>query len=266
MAKQRGIHQIKGKINNLCYYEQKYVRGGLIRRINEAMSERLKSDPAFANTRVANTIFGGASMCAGVILEHFSSRASFLFKPYRQALLTKLVMKDLSASGPTSIFPVLLDIQKMIYSFPSVLDNIVKNKLRDDFPSFPDRLEDVTLNSSRQFEVPYDDLVAFCEKNKCIGIQFSVSPSYNIDSVRISSDQSEYPRPIVNPGGRPSTVNWLKDSASTDDLSLSANTGEGDFGYLFWIIYASPILATKGGRPITGKTGASCGVVSFSSK
>lgn len=107
MAKQRGIHQISGKINNLCYYEQKYVRGGLIRRINEAMSERLKIDPVFANTRVANKIFGGCSQYAKVLLSFFGNRSTYLFKPNRHAILTKIVKDHFISSEVSGVYPLI---------------------------------------------------------------------------------------------------------------------------------------------------------------
>lgn len=263
MAKQRGIHQIKGKINNLCYYEQKYVRGGLIRRINEAMSERLKTDPVFVNTRRANTIFGGASLCAGAILEFFSSRATYLFKPYRHAILTKFVKKYLSAVVLNNNFPTYLTRTLMYSSFSNIIDNIVKNKLRDYFPSIAYQYNALDLSIEHEIEIPFNELVAFCEKNKCIGIQFSTSPSFYIYESNYGSGTDGYEYPRSNPGGRARTINWLKDSGSTDSISLLASTGDTDDAYTFWIIYATPILRMEGTRPITGKVGASCGVVPF---
>ena len=263
MAKQRGIHQIKGKINNLCYYQQKYVRGGLIRRINEAMSERLKTDPVFANTRHANAIFGGASMCAGVLLEFFSSRATYLFKPYRHALLTKIVKKDLFTQSAGVPYPAFLPTAKMTSSFPYVIDNIVKNKLRDDFPVIAYHYPNLRVQDFHEFEIPLEQLYAFCEKNKCIGVQFSISGPKYIYSTSPAAGSDKYIYPDANPGGRSSFVNWLKDTAETTDLIISGDTGEIDDAYTFWIIYASPILRMQGTRPITGKVGAACGVVGF---
>lgn len=263
MAKQRGIHQIKGKINNLCYYEQKYIRGGLIRRINEAMSERLKTDPAFTNTRHANAIFGGASMCAGVLLEFFSSRATFLFKPYRHALLTKSVMKDLCTHSTNSPYPAFLPTAKMTSSFPYIIDNIVKNKLRDDFPVIAYHYPNLRVQDSHEFEIPFEQLNAFCEKNNCIGVQLSISSPHYIYSTSPAPGSDKYVYPDANPGGRGSFVNWLKDTADTDDLIISGNTGETDDAYEFWIMYALPILRMQGTRAVTGKVGACCAVVGF---
>lgn len=263
MAKQRGIHQIKGKINNLCYYEQKYIRGGLIRRINEAMSERLKSDPAFANTRVANTIFGGASMCASVLLEFFSSRATYLFKPYRHAILTRIVLDDLSSSVASSVFPSLLQESKMRANYSYAIDRIVKNKLRDYFPTIAYHYANLRVQDSHEIVIPAEDLEAFCEKNRCIGVQISVSSPHYIFNTNIGSGDEKYTNPDANPGGRVSYLNWYTSNEEMDDLTITADTGDVDEAYTFWIVYATPILSKLGNRPITGKTGASCGVVSF---
>lgn len=42
MAKQSGIHQIKGKVGEMSYYKQSGVSSGLIRSINPSMSGRVK--------------------------------------------------------------------------------------------------------------------------------------------------------------------------------------------------------------------------------
>ena len=68
MAKQRGIVHLSGRVDNLCYYQQKRVKGGLVRRLNQAMSERAKTGEEFENFRTANSYFGACSMCAGAML------------------------------------------------------------------------------------------------------------------------------------------------------------------------------------------------------
>ena len=89
MARQRGIHQISGKVNNLVYYEQKRVPGGLIRRQNEAMSERLKTDPAFTQTRKAGAEFGYCSNTAASIIRSIPLRAQRIIDPFINPLFTK---------------------------------------------------------------------------------------------------------------------------------------------------------------------------------
>lgn len=95
MAKQRGIHQISGKVNNLVYYEQKRVPVGLIRRQNEAMSGRLKTDPAFAQTRKAGAEFGYCSNTAASIIRSIPLRAQRIIDPFINPLFTKYLFNIL---------------------------------------------------------------------------------------------------------------------------------------------------------------------------
>lgn len=262
MAKQRGIHQISGKVNNLCYYEQKYIRGGLIRRINEAMSERLKTDPVFENTRHANTIFGACSMFAGAILGLLGRRNAFLFKPYRQALLTRAVKKFMTSTNISERYPSIGDYTRMQNDLPIIIDGIVKNKLSTSFPGLPRRLSHVSVDSTYEFEFPLDDLQRFCSKYNCIGVQITITAPCYIYSQSYSYDLREYEQPVAGGGGRGVFYDWyLQDEDSA--LVISAATGSTDDATTFWIIYASPILSIYQDRPVVGETGACCGVVTF---
>ena len=259
MAKQRGIHQISGKINNLCYYEQKYVRGGLIRRINDAMSERLKTDPVFANTRRANKIFGGCSIVAKTLLDFFGNRNTFLFKPYRHALLTRGVQKyfipDDSVEGYPTIFSSLL-----CYNYLSqVIDSIVKNSIFDWFNELDRQSYASGFDEEKTFRFSYESLVRYCENNKCIGVQLSLTRAYHMYGVSYDPTIEGYPVPENNIGGRVTYYNWYL-NVEESDLELTTTTGTIDDAGLFWIIYASPILREQQGRPVTGQTGACCGV------
>lgn len=65
MAKQSGIHQIRGKIGQHSYYRQTGVSSGLIRQINPGLSERVKTAPEYENTRLNNAEFKVATQAAG---------------------------------------------------------------------------------------------------------------------------------------------------------------------------------------------------------
>lgn len=260
MAKQRGIHQISGKINNLCYYQQKYISGGLIRRINEAMSERLKFDPVFSNTRVANTIFGACSAFAGGLLSFFGSRSSFLFKPYRQSLLTRAIKNHLLKYQIDSIYPGIGDRIKSSNSLSIIIDGIVKNKIISDFPELPRRLVDLPIGSTQEFSFSYDSLSRFCFKNKCIGVQITITSPCAIYTSFYNEESESYDPVDVRCGGRGSYNNWyLQDEDGGFDISV--NVGDIDDAITFWIIYAIPILSKFQDRPILGETGAACGII-----
>lgn len=262
MAKQRGIHQISGKINNLCYYEQKYVNGGLIRRINEAMSERLKTDPVFDNTRRANTIFGGCSIAAASILEFFGSRNTFLFKPYRQALLTKWMQSYMINVNDTSTYPSILGIDLGVKHLPNVIGNIVKNKIRDSFPELPYKIPDIPLGSQAEFVITYQSLINFCTKYKCEGVQISFSNPKYFYGADYSLSAGRYVAGDSNPGGRVSYQNFLKEDPE-EDMSFRLSSGDIDDAVTFWIVYALPIKRWVNNRPVFSETGASCGIITF---
>ena len=65
MAKQSGIHQLRGKVGEHSYYRQTGVSSGLIRQINPGLSERVKTAPEYENTRLNNAEFKVATQAAG---------------------------------------------------------------------------------------------------------------------------------------------------------------------------------------------------------
>lgn len=93
MAKQKGVIQVSGKIDNLSFYSQKYVEGGLVRKINEGMSERVKTAPEFENTRLVGREFGSAGSYAGAAIRLLTERWRYLLKPHPTATFTEFVTR-----------------------------------------------------------------------------------------------------------------------------------------------------------------------------
>lgn len=89
MAKQSGLHQIKGKVGGFSYYRQSGVQNGLLRRINEAMSGRVKTGDEFANTRLNNAEFGAAADVAKLMGQMISPKFRPMVLPFSQSKLTK---------------------------------------------------------------------------------------------------------------------------------------------------------------------------------
>ena len=233
-----------------------------MRRINEAMSERLKTDPVFANTRRANTIFGGCSLLASRLLEFFGSRNTYLFKPYRHALLTKLVHTYFVAPTSASQYPLIMSGSDGFNYLSTIIDGIVKNKIRDSFPELPIKLESILTDGEHTFVFSAQSLLEFCAKYKCVGVQISISNPFYIYSPFFDSSVGKYTITDYNPGGRGSSFNILQNEID-DDMEITVHTGSVDDALTFWIVYATPILVMRGGRPVTGETGASLGVVTF---
>ena len=261
MAKQRGIHQIKGKINNLCYYEQKYIRGGLIRRINEAMSERLKIDPAFENTRHYNTIFGACSNFAKSFLSVFGSRNKFLFLPYRQAILTKYLFDNRLYSGVTSGFPGIGFNRSSPEFWVSLIDNLMKNKLSKNFPSIPRVILGLDVNSTITVSIPSSELEDFCARYNVKSLLLSHTPPLYFYLLDYLTDLQKYSTPDYNTPSR--LVNYIW-SVGDGDLDIVLSSDDIDDTFTYWILYISPIIYQIGGRNVTKNTGASSGIIYFS--
>lgn len=192
MAKQRGIHQISGTINNLCYYEQKYVKGGLIRRVNEGMSGRLKTDPAFENTRIANREFGAASLWAARFLGLLGFRARFMTYPSRQARLTRDILRVLKQFSPGTIPSEMSPSPEVHFALSSAFNKLNKNKtnpLLSLLPSSSVTLDGEDLGS---FTLRGVDLDAVCEFVGCNRIDLEVRSDIEWDNGNYDSTDGKY--------------------------------------------------------------------------
>lgn len=93
MAKQSGLHQIKGKVGEHSYYKQTGVSGGLIRSINQGLSARVKNDEAFANTRLNNQEFGAAANVAAILGKCVTPKFRPMILPFSQSKMAKEILK-----------------------------------------------------------------------------------------------------------------------------------------------------------------------------
>lgn len=131
MAKQSGIHQLRGKVGGMKYYGMKGVEGGLVQSINEGMSERVKNGAEYANTRRNNSEFGMAASTAGAAIKSLAQRWRYLLVPFATANAAKVLYA--SAKGVTTekwgsraISPELLE-----ETYPLQMQKFVKNDVSD---------------------------------------------------------------------------------------------------------------------------------------
>lgn len=94
MAKQSGIHQLRGKVGNYSYYKQAGVTDGLMRRIPAGLSSAVKNDENYANTRLNNAEFGSANRIAALAYNSVPARTSAMFRRFALALMTKKLLED----------------------------------------------------------------------------------------------------------------------------------------------------------------------------
>ena len=93
MAKQSGLHQIKGKVGEYSYYKQTGVSGGLIRGINQGLSARVKTGDEYANTRLNNSEFGAACNIAGLLGKAVVPKFRPMVLPFSQSKMAKMVLE-----------------------------------------------------------------------------------------------------------------------------------------------------------------------------
>lgn len=95
MAKQSGIHQLRGKVGDMSYYRQAGVESGLVRRINEGMSARVKNSPEYANTRLNNEEFRTAAKIAAAASHSVIPAWRSMFRRFAQANMVKRIQEQI---------------------------------------------------------------------------------------------------------------------------------------------------------------------------
>ena len=114
MAKQIGLHQIKGRVGDHAYYRQTGVRNGLIRSINQGLSDRVKNGAEYANTRLNMAEFGQACRIAGVYGKLVVPKWRPMFLAFSQSILSRkivaLVKQGTGNWGERSIAPASLPL------------------------------------------------------------------------------------------------------------------------------------------------------------
>lgn len=93
MAKQSGLHQIRGKVGEHSYYRQSGVNVGLIRSINQGLSSRVKNSDEYANTRLNNAEFGAACAVAACLGRMVTPKYRPMILPFSQSKMSKLVLE-----------------------------------------------------------------------------------------------------------------------------------------------------------------------------
>lgn len=95
MAKQSGIHQLRGKVGEHSYYRQTGVQSGIVRAINQGMSSKVKTDEAFANTRLNNAEFGQAGRIASVLARFIVPKFRPMVLPFSQSRMAKYLLESI---------------------------------------------------------------------------------------------------------------------------------------------------------------------------
>lgn len=262
MAKQRGPHQLSGKINNLCYYTQKGVRGGLVRRINDGMSERLRVGEEFANTRRANSVFGMCSMFAGQIFGLFNARQIFLFRADRQSIFTKRLFEYYKVNfgfDSNSSFGIS---KKFLLYLCQTFDEVVKNKFSNYFKPIASLYVSENLDFEFVFLLRKEELTDYCYRNNLLGVRISIDGVYNMYPPYRDSSEGSFELGEINfPTGRPRSIVWR---LGDDDLEISSQMYLFDDSINLAFITLQPVVKFIGDRTIVSVGKSICKMLAIS--
>lgn len=125
MAKQSGIHQIRGKVGEMSYYQQAGVNAGLVRRINQGLSDRVKTAVEFANTRLNNAEFKTASLVGAAAGHSVIPAWRSMFRRFAQANMVKRI-KELIKQDTTNPWGLRQPVGNMGRIAAELLENYAK--------------------------------------------------------------------------------------------------------------------------------------------
>lgn len=159
MAKQSGIHQLRGKVGEHSYYRQTGITPGLVRQINQGLSSRVKTGEEFANTRLNNAEFGQAGRIAKVFGMFITPKYRPMILPFSQSKMAKIILTAIkSADAPWG--QRNLNTNNLADIFAQALNSVSKNRFEDFGLSLTIDEETTTLSvSSSELTQPYLDSI-----------------------------------------------------------------------------------------------------------
>ena len=151
MPKQEGTFKIRGKLNGQSYFYTK--NGGYqLRNINPNMSERVKTEESFTNTRKCAAEFGACAKSAAEMVGAVANRWRYMLAPDSVAIMTKKIYEEMlldsvSAWGQRQI--TTIDQVRLIQNkynalsknpFPSDLSLKISSSIVFDNTNIPGRI------------------------------------------------------------------------------------------------------------------------------
>lgn len=131
MAKQSGIHQLRGKVGEHSYYRQTGVASGLVRSINQGMSARVKNDEAFVNTRLNNAEFGQAGRIASVLAQYITPKFRPMVLPFSQSKMAKIILEYIKVDSTAPWGQRNITVANSGDMQSAALNSVVKNRFED---------------------------------------------------------------------------------------------------------------------------------------
>lgn len=131
MAKQSGLHQLRGKVGEHSYYKQTGIVSGLVRSINQAMSSRVKTDEAYANTRLNNREFGQAGRLAAMLAQYITPKFRPMVLPFSQSKMAKVLLEFIKNDTTAPWGGRNLTVANSGDAQVAALNAVVKNRFED---------------------------------------------------------------------------------------------------------------------------------------
>lgn len=131
MAKQSGLHQLRGKVGEHSYYRQTGIASGLVRSINQGMSARVKNDEAFVNTRLNNAEFGQAGRIASVLAQYITPKFRPMILPFSQSKMAKVILEYIKADTTAPWGQRNIATSNSGEMQVDALNSVVKNRFED---------------------------------------------------------------------------------------------------------------------------------------
>lgn len=131
MAKGKSTFHQLGKIDGRKYYTMKGVEGIVSSNINEGMSNKVKNDPAYENTRRNNFEFGMATSNAGAVTRAFSQKWRYLLIPFATAKIAKEILAQAKTDSSSYWGDRAIDNVDILPLMASVMPKYTKNDISD---------------------------------------------------------------------------------------------------------------------------------------
>lgn len=84
---------MRGKVGEHSYYRQTGIVPGLMRSINQGLSQRVKTGEEYANTRLNNVEFGAAGNVAGLLGQMVQPKFRPMVLPFSQSKMAREILK-----------------------------------------------------------------------------------------------------------------------------------------------------------------------------
>lgn len=231
MAKQLGIHQIKGKIGQRSYYRTKGVVDGLSRSINQGLSSRVKTADEYANTRLNNAEFKNANAIATAAFKSVANRSNGMMVNFAIAAMTKKVLEDIKqGTGAWGVRHPYTELDKLICDS---LENHAKAQtgLRDYFQFSVGSLDtsgevQTTLTITKESQLAMMALgIDGCQiiSSKCLAGEINVDGAPKL----FAGHSIVIAQPIVFTGTNDITLPF------TDSYATPSSVGMSPAGYTF---------------------------------